>query len=107
MREVYRDVFGEALEQRRAWWEGSGPLVAWSFHRLYAAVLLIAWTSLAVQVPVLFSSRGIAPIAGLVARLEEKGLIDPLRLPSLFLWVNSDAVLFGTAWLGAVLAGLA
>ena len=42
---------------------GSGPRVAWLFHRLLALVFVDAWISLGVQVGRLIGSRGLLPIA--------------------------------------------
>ncbi len=77
--------------------------VARTFHRLLAALFLVAWVSLALQVELLVGSRGLLPIADFLARARPT---FP-EFPSLFLFVPPrDGVLVAGAWLGAAL-GLA
>jgi lipase maturation factor 1 len=84
----------------------SGPAVAGVFQRAYAAVLLVAWASLASQVELLAGRDGLAPAAELLARAREQGL-GWLELPTLFWLGDSDAWLQAGAWLGMALALLA
>ena len=84
----------------------SGPEVARAFQRAFAAVLLIAWVSLASQVRWLAGSMGLAPAAKLLeqAAAARAGLLD---LPTLFWLSHDDGVLVAGTWLGALLALLA
>lgn len=75
----------------------SGPCIATWFHRLLAAVFLLAWLSLLRQVEVLIGSRGLLPIADLLATPEAHRL-DFLRFPTLFLWRADDWILVAGLW---------
>jgi hypothetical protein len=78
----------------------SGRLVAVTFHRLLAAVFLIAWLSLGVQVQVLIGSDGLLPIADLL----RDQTVNWLHVPTLFWLDASDTAIRAGVWLGAVLA---
>ncbi|HMI93991.1 MAG TPA: lipase maturation factor family protein, partial [Polyangiales bacterium] len=84
----------------------SGPGVAGVFQRVFAAVLLVAWASLASQVELLAGSEGLAPAADLLASAREQGL-GWLDLPTVFWLGDGDAWLQAGAWLGMALALLA
>lgn len=85
----------------------SGPAVARLFHRLLAAIFLVAWLSLAAQIDVLVGSRGLLPAAPYVASLRAAG--TPFsQAPTFFTWIGaSDAALHGGVAAGALLAILA
>jgi hypothetical protein len=81
----------------------SGPAVARLYHRLLAAIFLIAWASLGVQVDVLIGSRGLLPAAPFLdaARLQGRGIA---QLPTVFWLDASDTALHAGIWLGAALS---
>ena len=82
----------------------SGPAVAALYHRLLAAIFLVAWTSLGVQVDVLIGSRGLLPAAELLAAAGAQRL-GIATLPTVFWWVGaSDTALRVGVWVGAGLA---
>src|SRR5262249_30193581 len=82
------------------------PRVARLFHRLLAAIFLIAWWSLGTQVAVLIGSRGLLPAAQFLAaaRLRGMGLFE---LPTVFWFSDSDAALHAGVWIGAALSAMA
>src|SRR5688572_30412097 len=74
----------------------SGPAVAVAFHRLYAAVAVVAWLSLGAQVQLLIGRDGLLPLAPFLEmmRAQPDGL--PLSgYPSLLRWpgLATDTVL--------------
>jgi hypothetical protein len=75
------------------WTFGSGPDVATLFGMLFALVSLVAWLSLGVQVQRLIGSHGLLPLADLVEAAREAGLARFTRLPTIFLWTQSDRAL--------------
>jgi predicted DCC family thiol-disulfide oxidoreductase YuxK len=76
------------------------------FLRLLAAICLIAFASLYVQIPGLIGSHGIAPVGNLLdAVREQAGAPSYWRLPTLAWVASSDAALRGMA-LGGSLAAL-
>lgn len=76
---------------------------AW-FVRLLGVIYLIAFFSIATQIEGLAGSQGIVPFSQKLAGIEQPGLGDYLRLPTLF-WLNSsDAALTGAAWSGCAAA---
>jgi hypothetical protein len=82
---------------------GSGPAIARLYHRLLAAVFLVAWLSLGAQLDVLIGSRGLLPLAPYLAGAGARGL-GPAQLPTIF-WIDaSDTVLRLGIWLGVALA---
>ena len=84
----------------------SGPAVAQLFHRLLAAIFLIAWASLGVQVDVLIGSRGLLPAADLLAGARAQG-VGFAHLPTI-LWLGAtDAALHAGIWIGAALSAAA
>jgi uncharacterized membrane protein YphA (DoxX/SURF4 family) len=80
--------------------------VSLTYQKAFAAVLLVAWLSLARQVPWLIGERGLLPARAYFERLSEGG-ISFWRAPSLF-WLGAcDFALQAGTWLGAALAALA
>lgn len=76
---------------------------AW-FLRLLGGIYLIAFVSIALQIVALAGSQGILPFSVKLASLDQPGLNDYLRLPTLF-WMNSsDAALRGAAWSGCAVS---
>jgi hypothetical protein len=72
------------------------------YHRLLAAIAVIAWVSLAVQVEVLVGSRGLLPVGELA------GKASFWQLPTVFaIWPPGDGVLVAGAWVGVALAAAA
>lgn len=85
----------------------SGPRVARAFHTAMGVIFAIAFASLAVQVPVLLGSEGLAPAKGLLDAAAQRSELSFSQLPSLLRWLpSSDGWLVAWAWLGAAL-GLA
>ena len=83
--------------------ERSGPAVALLYQRSLAAIFLIAWLSLGVQVDGLIGSRGLLPAASLLATAAGHG-VGFAELPTLF-WLNAgDAALHAGIWIGAALS---
>jgi hypothetical protein len=94
---------GGASATRRRWpsppWTfGSGSAVAALFGMLFALVSLVAWLSLGVQVRRLIGSHGLLPLADFIEAAREAGVARWTRLPTIFLWTQSD---------GALVAGIA
>lgn len=83
--------------------DASGPVVARAFHAALAAVFLVAWLSLAVQVRALLGARGLLPVGDFLFQAEQQGL-GFTDLPTPFWWGWSDAALFGGTLAGAALA---
>ena len=80
--------------------------VALAYQKAFAAVLLVAWLSLARQVPWLIGERGLLPARTLFERLAQ-GEVSFWQAPSLFWLTTSDTALHAGTWLGAALALLA
>jgi hypothetical protein len=88
----------------------SGAAVARLYHRLLAAIFLIAWASLAVQVDVLIGSRGLLPAAPFLAEAGAQGL-GLMQLPTIFWlgapdWALHAGILVGAAFSAAALFGI-
>jgi len=81
----------------------SGPAVARLYHRLLAAIFLIAWASLGAQVDVLIGSRGLLPAAPFLDAARQQGL-GLAQLPTVFWLDASDTALHAGIWLGAALS---
>jgi hypothetical protein len=90
----------------RFWGEGSGPLVARTFHRALAAIFFIAFLSLGSQIDVLIGSHGLLPAEAMMNGLRARG-VDFWSFPTLFLFDASDAALHAGIWEGALLSVLA
>ena len=82
-------------------------LTQWLFLRLLAAIYMVAFASLAVQVTGLLGEHGISPANTFFEQVGTNlGWMRFWAVPSLF-WLNStDAVLAGAAWAGVVLAAV-
>lgn len=86
---------------------GSGPDVAWLFHRLLALVFLGAWISLGVQAHLLIGSRGLLPIARYLEAARDTDAIGFGRFPTLFWLAAGDGALTVGIVAGVALALLA
>ena len=87
---------------------GAGRGVAVSLYlRALAAVYLVAFGSLWVQVDGLVGERGILPARDLVERLRDAGLERWLRVPTLFHLSATDAAFHAACGAGAAIAALA
>jgi lipase maturation factor 1 len=89
---------------RAAWTFGSGPEVARLFGMLLALVSLVAWLSLGVQVRRLIGARGLLPIAEFVEAVRDAGAAHFGRLPTIFLWTQSDGALVAGIVVGVLLS---
>ena len=76
---------------------------AWLLHRCVAAILLIAWASLSVQIELLAGPAGLAPAAELITTLAEND-VGFWAAPTHLWWSTSDGVLVAGTWLGMALA---
>ena len=74
---------------------------------LLALVSLVAWLSLGVQVRRLIGSHGLLPLADFVAAAREADAARWARLPTIFLWTQSDGALVGGIVAGVALSLLA
>jgi hypothetical protein len=97
---------------RSPWPFGSGPDVARLFGMLLALVSLVAWLSLGVQVRRLVGAHGLLPLADFIEAAREAGVARWSKLPTIFLWAQSDralvaGVVAGVALSLAALAGVA
>ena len=92
---VTRLTFGKRIEPARF------ALTQWLFLRLLAAIYIVAFASLAVQVTGLLGAQGISPAHDFFGRIgTDLGWMRWWAAPSVF-WLNSsDKVLAGAAWLG-------
>ena len=82
-------------------------LTQWLFLRLLAAIYLVAFASLAVQVTGLLGEHGISPAHDFLERVGTGlGWMRFWAAPSLFWWNSSDVVLAGAAWMGVGLAAV-
>lgn len=84
----------------------SGPAVARLYHRLLAAIFLVAWASLGVQLDVLIGSRGLLPVAPFLAAARAQGQ-GIGQLPTVFWLAASDPALHAGIWIGAALSAAA
>jgi hypothetical protein len=86
---------------------GSGAATARLFHRLLAAIFLVAWISLGAQVDVLLGARGLLPAGPYVEGLRAAG-VPFLDAPAIFLSTGAgDGALHAGIAAGALLALLA
>jgi hypothetical protein len=74
---------------------------------LLALVSMVAWLSLGVQVRRLVGSRGLLPVGELIEGAREAGVARWERLPTIFLWTQSNAALVGGIAVGLGLSTLA
>ena len=84
----------------------SGPVVARVYHRLLAAIFLIAWWSLGIQIDVLIGSRGLLPTAAFLDAARAHG-VGFAQLPTCFWLDSSDTALHIGVWIGAALSAAA
>src|SRR5688572_30702563 len=76
------------------------------YLRALAAVYLVAFVSLWVQLDGLVGERGILPASDLMERVRGAGLERWLRVPTLFHLSATDAALHGVCGAGAAIAAL-
>jgi predicted DCC family thiol-disulfide oxidoreductase YuxK len=96
-----RLTFGKRIEPARF------VLTQWLFLRLLAAIYMVAFASLAVQVTGLLGEHGISPARDFFGQVGTNlGWMRFWAVPSLFWWNSSDAVLVGAAWAGVALAAV-
>jgi hypothetical protein len=94
-----RLTFGTRIEPARF------ALTQWIFLRLLAAIYVVAFASLAVQVTGLLGAHGISPAREFFGRVGGSlGWMRFWAVPSLFWWNSTDLVLAGAAWAGVALA---
>ena len=94
-----RLTFGERIEPARF------ALTQWLFLRLMAAIYLVAFASLAVQVTGLLGEQGISPARDFFGQVGAGlGWIRLWAAPSIFWWNASDVVLVSACWAGVALA---
>ena len=90
-------------------WGESYWLTRFVLLRLLGGVYAVAFLVAAFQILPLIGSHGLLPVNLFLARVQET-LGSPaagfIRLPSLFWFAHSDAVLLTMAWIGFALAGL-
>jgi hypothetical protein len=89
---------------RAPWRFGSGPDVAALFGTLLALVSLIAWVSLGVQVRQLVGAHGLMPLDRFVEAARAAGVATFGKLPTIFLWTQSDGALVAGVVVGAGLS---
>jgi hypothetical protein len=93
--------------RRAPWTFGSGPAVARLYGMLFAIVSLVAWLSLGSQVRRLVGSHGLLPLGDFVEAARDAGVARWTRLPTIFLWTQSDAALTTGVAAGVALSLLA
>jgi hypothetical protein len=86
------------------WRFGSGASVAALFGMLLALVSLVAWLSLGVQVRRLIGSHGLLPLADFIESARAAGVARWGRLPTIFLWTQSDRALVAGIVVGVALS---
>jgi lipase maturation factor 1 len=81
--------------------------VEWLFLRLLAAIYLVAFASLAVQVTGLIGERGILPASGYLAAVSKVlGASAYWKLPTVFWVAHGDTFLEAVCWAGAAISVL-
>jgi len=96
-----RLTFGKRIEPARF------ALTQWLFLRLLAAIYVVAFASLAVQVTGLLGEQGISPAHDFFSRVgTDLGWMRFWAAPSVFWWNSTDKVLAGAAWLGVGLGAV-
>jgi predicted DCC family thiol-disulfide oxidoreductase YuxK len=99
---VTRLTFGTRIEPARF------ALTQWLFLRVLAAIYIVAFASLAVQVTGLLGQNGISPAHTFFERVgaSSLGWMRFWAVPSLFWWNSTDMVLAGACWVGVVLSAV-
>jgi predicted DCC family thiol-disulfide oxidoreductase YuxK len=99
---VTRLTFGTRIEPARF------ALTQWLFLRVLAAIYMVAFASLAVQVTGLLGQNGISPAHTFFERVgaSSLGWMRFWAVPSLFWWNSTDMVLAGACWVGVVLSAV-
>jgi predicted DCC family thiol-disulfide oxidoreductase YuxK len=93
-----RLTFGKRIEPARF------ALTQWLFLRLLAAIYIVAFASLAVQVTGLLGEHGVSPAHDFFGRVgTDLGWMRFWAAPSVFWWNSTDNILVGGAWAGVVL----
>jgi len=96
-----RLTFGKRIEPARF------ALTQWLFLRLLAAIYIVAFVSLAVQVTGLLGEHGISPAHDFFGRVgTDLGWMRFWAAPSVFWWNSSDKVLAGATWMGVGLGAV-
>jgi predicted DCC family thiol-disulfide oxidoreductase YuxK len=102
---VTRLTFGKRIEPARF------ALTQWLFLRLLAAIYIVAFASLAVQVTGLLGEHGISPAHDFFGRVGTD--LGPTQIwtrfwavPSVFWWNSTDKILVGAAWMGVGLGAV-
>ncbi|MBZ5634965.1 MAG: lipase maturation factor family protein [Acidobacteriia bacterium] len=96
-----RLTFGKRIEPARF------ALTQWLFLRLLAAIYIVAFASLAVQMTGLLGEHGISPAHEFFERVGTNlGWMRWWAAPSLFWWNSTDLVLAGAAWAGVALGAV-
>ena len=96
-----RLTFGKRIEPARF------ALTQWLFLRLLAAIYMVAFASLAVQVTGLLGEHGISPAHDFFDRVGTSlGWMRFWAVPSVFWWNSTDMVLAGACWAGVVLGAV-
>ncbi|HVZ72816.1 MAG TPA: lipase maturation factor family protein [Polyangia bacterium] len=92
---------------RMPWRFGSGQATAALYGTLLAAISLGAWISLGVQVRRLVGAHGLLPVVDFMDAVRDAGAASWSRLPTIFLWTQSDDALVAGVFVGAALSLLA
>ena len=96
-----RLTFGKRIEPARF------ALTQWLFLRLLAAIYVVAFASLAVQVTGLLGEHGISPAHDFFDRVGASlGWMRFWAAPSVFWWNSTDKILAGAAWMGVGLGAI-
>ena len=96
-----RLTFGKRIEPARF------AITQWLFLRLLAAIYIVAFASLAVQVTGLLGEHGISPAHDFFGRVgTDLGWMRFWAAPSVFWWNSTDTILVGAAWAGVVLGAV-
>ena len=96
-----RLTFGKRIEPARF------ALTQWLFLRLLAAIYVVAFASLAVQVTGLLGEHGISPAHDFFGRVGTGlGWMRFWAAPSVFWFNSTDKILAGAAWMGVGLGAV-
>jgi len=96
-----RLTFGKRIEPARF------ALTQWLFLRVLAAIYMVAFASLAVQVTGLLGQHGISPAHDFFSRVgTDLGWMRFWAAPSVFWFNSTDKILSGAAWMGVGLGAV-